>query len=216
MEMRKARLAEIEVDEVSYVDKAANKKTFIFVKRDISNDSKTEGGDSLLLIKRFMKNQSVIDALESFEKNFTAIDAEFDKLEKADGITAEEKEALISKRRDLQDVRNDFNEQFEFLFLDKSSKDEDEEDEEEDEEEMDKVEHDEEEADEADEDDEAEAEAAKKKETKKSLVTKDSGEEAEGDEDSEFDSEEQGILDEITKTVSETNKNIEVIKALKE
>lgn len=164
-----ARLGDIEVEEVSYVDKAANKRKFLLTKRD----SSSEGGENLELIKHFKGNKSVIGALEGIEKNLDELKKAFDTELAKSGLPKELQEKLLEKKEEFEDIQKDMNQMFEELFTSKAEgyaeeDDEDEEDEEEAEEVKAEKASDDEDEEEADE----EEMPPKKKKTRKADDTK--------------------------------------------
>jgi hypothetical protein len=194
MNMKKARLADIEVDEVSIVDKAANKRKFLFMKRDVTSEDNNEGGENLELLKQFKKNPEAIAALEGLEENLVKFDGVLKKALENPKLTAEEKEMLLEKKAEYESLKQDMEDGFEKLFLDKAStKDEDEDSE--DEEDVEE-EDDEEAEDESEEDTEVKA---KKKPTKKSDDT-----DGEVDEEAEEESEEETEDTEVKKSDDES------------
>jgi hypothetical protein len=117
-EIRKARLADIEVDEVSFVDKAANKRKFLFMKRDTSED---KGGENLELLKAFKNDEAAIEALEGIEEHLTAFDILFDKKLEDASLTEEQKALLLEKRAQYEELKELLEDGFEELFLGKTA-----------------------------------------------------------------------------------------------
>jgi len=119
VELRKARLADIEVDEVSFVDKAANKRKFLFMKRDTSTSEEDKGGENLELLKAFKKDEDVIGALEGIEENLVKFEQALEKKLESEDISDEERELLMEKKAEYETLKNELEEGFEQLFLDK-------------------------------------------------------------------------------------------------
>lgn len=115
--IRKARLANMDIEEVSVVDKAANKRKFLFKKRDDSNE--TEGGENLELLKRLQKNEKVIKAVEGIDAHLSALDAEIDKLLAKKDLSDDDRKLLKAKKEEFGLMKQDIEEQFEHLFMDK-------------------------------------------------------------------------------------------------
>lgn len=118
--LRKARLANMDIEEVSYVDKAANKRKFLFVKRDSSEDRKD--GENLELLKRFRGDKEIIKAIEGIDAQMAVLKGRIAKALEADDLPDDERELLLSKKEELDLIVEDVEEQFEHLFLDKTEK----------------------------------------------------------------------------------------------
>jgi len=118
-ELQKARLADIEVDEVSIVDKAANKRKWLFMKRDTSEEDK--GGENLELLKAFSKDEDAIAALEGIEEHLTNFDALFNKKLEDESLTEEQKALLLEKRAQYEELKEMLEDGFEELFLGKTA-----------------------------------------------------------------------------------------------
>ena len=116
--IHKARLADIEVDEVSIVDKAANKRKWLFMKRDTSED---EGGENLELLKAFKNDEGAIEALEGIEEHLTSFDMLFDKKLEDPDLTEEQKALLLAKRAEYEELKELLEDGFEELFLGKTA-----------------------------------------------------------------------------------------------
>lgn len=121
--VRKARLANIDIDEVSLVDKAANKRRFLFAKRDTSETAEKEReGENLELLKRFRKDKDVIKAVEGIDSHLTALKTKLEKALESDDLSDEDRDMLLAKKEEFDLMREDIEEQFEHLFLDKTEK----------------------------------------------------------------------------------------------
>lgn len=120
MNLRKARLADIEVDEVSFVDRAANKRKFLFMKRDNSEDE-TKGGENLELLKAFKNDEDVIAALEGIEENLVKVDQALSKKLEEEDLTDEQREMLLEKKAEYEALKEELEDGFEQLFLDKAA-----------------------------------------------------------------------------------------------
>jgi len=207
--IEKARLADIDVDEVSYVDRAANKRKFLFMKRDTSEDE-TKGGESLELLKIFKGHKEAIDSLDGIDANLIAFDKAFDSILQGKEITEEQKKFLIEKREEYSLIKDKMNHGFEVLFLDKKADEEsDEEDDEEDDEEEEVEDEEEEETKETKEDvkDTKKSEDIKKEDKKDEIINPPVEKTEE-----EFSEEEQKLIDEITKTAGDTIKEATELK----
>jgi len=203
--IEKARLADIDVDEVSYVDRAANKRKFLFMKRDTSEDE-TKGGESLELLKIFKGHKEAIDSLDGIDANLIAFDKAFDSILQGKEITEEQKKFLIEKREEYSLIKDKMNHGFEVLFLDKKA---DEESDEEDDEEEEVEDEEEEETKETKEDvkDTKKSEDIKKEDKKDEIINPPVEKTEE-----EFSEEEQKLIDEITKTAGDTIKEATELK----
>ena len=242
--LRKARLANIDIDEVSFVDKAANKRKFTFVKRDTSTTPADEErkGENLELLKRFKKDKDVIKAVEGIDSHLTALKTKLEKALEADDLSDEDREMLLAKKEEFDLMREDIEEQFEHLFLDKTEKaskaadDEEEADEEESEEtEEEEVmppkgkkgkkpnfKKSEESTDEKDSDDDESEEDAdvttettvvKEDDADEEDTDEDDAEDEANDDDEELDPEEEKLLKSITEVASDIKKTNDEIKA---
>lgn len=120
-----ARLIDIEVDEVSLVDKAANKRKFLFAKRDM------KGGDDLELLKRLKGEKDAVAALKGINENLDKFASVIDKLLEKKDIDEDSKKLLVDKKEEFAGIRKDINEQFDELFMNKAGEEGEEEDEEE-------------------------------------------------------------------------------------
>lgn len=109
-----ARLIDIEVDEVSYVDKAANKRKFLFVKRD-----STEGGDSLELTKQLKGNKDAIEALQGINSNLLKFENVLKGLLTKKDLTEEIRKVLAEKQKEFGVLKASIDKGFEELLLGK-------------------------------------------------------------------------------------------------
>ena len=215
MKIEKARLADIDVDEISYVDKAANKKKFIFMKRDTGDENGKKGGENLDLLKHLQGNEEVIGSLEGIDGGLERLSKAFDTLLAKPGLTEDQKALIVEKRDELTVISESIQDDFENLFLDKSAKAEDEEEEEDVTEDKDTEDTEEETKDKGKKKDKGVKKSEESEESDSSEKAEDSKESEVKKEDSDEDSED--LTEEEQKIVDEINTGIEdITKAIPE
>lgn len=215
--IRKARLADIQVDEVSFVDKAANKRKFLFMKRDT-----TEGGDSLNLIKAFQNSKGAIQALEAIDKGFDDLAAAILTKSEEDGTEEDLKKFLQYKEEEVLKFQALVVAKMETIFGVSKAKgkdeDEDKDEDKDEDEDSDMMEEDQEsdpmdiEQEEVAETEDAKGKKGKTKKTKKKSDEEDESEETEEvtevtkseDGEEELSDEEAAVASEIIKSIVET------------
>lgn len=188
-QIHKARLADIDVKEISHVDRAANKRKWLFRKRDTSEDN--EGGENLELLKAFKKDPQAIEALEGIEANLVKFDQALAKRLEDPKLTAEEKTLLLAKKGEYEDLKAELEDGFEQLFLDKKYE----------------ADSDEESADEEEADEEEDEEVPPVKAKKKGKKVAKSDDEAEDEDDSEDEESEEETEAELEKKDDEGDKD---------